>query len=57
MARTTEQEAVQETPNFEIDLENVEGNKGQGTGPVETLIPTLELTLHALVRMDILRRF
>ncbi|KAJ8433201.1 hypothetical protein Cgig2_004333 [Carnegiea gigantea] len=26
MARTTEEEAVQETSNFEIDLENVEGN-------------------------------
>ena len=27
MARTIEEEAVQETPNFEIDLENVEGNE------------------------------
>ncbi|KAJ8434195.1 hypothetical protein Cgig2_004666 [Carnegiea gigantea] len=30
VARTAEEEVVQETPNFEVDLENVEGNERLG---------------------------
>ncbi|KAJ8451107.1 hypothetical protein Cgig2_026916 [Carnegiea gigantea] len=48
MARTTEEEAVQETPNFEIDLENVEGNESQNGYSKEILklaqyLPPLEV--------------